>query len=88
MRSKLCVGDGGVNILLVTVLGWVVLGGGCGGVLPGRAEVVLMEREMKKLLPGSRMDALSDPLWFVAPDRLKVVNMEVTAVGCFVLIVS
>lgn len=63
--------------LLVTVLGWVVLGGGCGGVLLGKADIVLMERERKKLLPGSRMD---DPLWFVAPDRLKMVNMEVTDV--------
>lgn len=41
MRSKLCgwVGDGGVNVLLV-----IVLGGGCGGVCRGRAEVLLMER--------------------------------------------
>lgn len=45
---------------------------------------------MKKLLLGWRMGgvASSDPLWFVVPDWLKVVNMKVTAVGSFVLTVS
>lgn len=42
---------------------------------------------MRKLLLGWRMGdvASSDPLCFVVPDWLRVVNMEVTAVGYFFL---
>lgn len=66
--------------------GWVDDGGGV------NVRLVMappMESETKELL-GWRMGGvvLSDLLWFVQLRWLKVVKLEVTGVGCFVLIVS